>query len=123
MQEKFGGNAGTEKIMSNGNGAFSKIPVVVLVNEGSASASEILAGALRDLRGAKIIGIKSFGKGSVQEVQNLDDGSMVKISIAEWLTPKGTNISKTQPITPDILIEDYKEQDSKAVEILNNLHK
>lgn len=93
VQEKFG-TGENQKIVSNGNGAFANIPVVVIINEGSASASEIVAGALKDLRNAKIIGVKSFGKGSVQEVQTLDNGSMVKISIAEWLTPYGTSINK-----------------------------
>lgn len=124
VQEKFGSGQ-TEQILSNGNGAFSKIPVIVLINEGSASASEILAGALRDLRGAKIVGIKSFGKGSVQEVQNLDDGSIVKISIAEWLTPNGSSINK-KGITPTNevkltetdLAEKKDPQLQKAIELI-----
>ncbi len=108
-----------------GNAALAKVPVVVLVNKGSASASEILASALRDLRDVKVIGEKTFGKGTVQEVENLKDGSVIKISVAEWLTPKGSKIDKVG-ITPDFEIE-IKEEDlvhqrdsqlERAIEIL-----
>ncbi len=83
-----------QKILADGTGAFSKFPVVVVVNGGSASASEILAGALRDNNGAKLVGEKTFGKGSVQEVESMSDGSTMKITIAHWYTPKGTKIDK-----------------------------
>ncbi len=124
VREKFrGGNE--EYIISSGNESMYRIPVVVLVNEGSASASEIVAGALRDLRGAKIVGQKTFGKGSVQEVEELRHGSMIKISIAEWLTPSGKSINKTG-IEPDIEVkmteEDYEKkrdpQLDKAIDAL-----
>jgi len=84
-----------QKFESLGGNVFSEIPVVVLINEGSASASEILAGALRDINGSKLVGQKSFGKGSVQEFQEFQDGSSLKVTIAKWLTPNGTSINKT----------------------------
>lgn len=124
VKERFGSGE-EKKIVSNGNGAFLNLPVVVLVNGGSASASEILAGALRDNRGTKLIGEKTFGKGTVQEVEMLKNGSMVKVSIAEWLTPKGHFINKNG-LEPDIEVkmtdEDLEKnrdpQLEKAIEIL-----
>lgn len=77
------------------------IKMVVLVDGGSASASEILAGALKDHGIAKVVGVKSFGKGSVQELVNFDDGSSLKVTIAKWYTPNGVNISESG-IKPDI---------------------
>ncbi len=70
-------------------GKYLKVPVVVLADGGSASAAEILAAALRDDRGAKLVGEKTFGKGSVQEAVDLADGSAVHVTVAKWLTPKG----------------------------------
>ncbi len=112
-------------LRASGNGALKNIPVVIIVNGGSASASEILAGALRDMRGTKIVGEKTFGKGTVQEVESLKDGSSLKISVAEWLTPGGGKINKIG-ITPDFEIkltdEDAEKkkdpQLDKALEIL-----
>ncbi|PIR41750.1 MAG: peptidase S41, partial [Candidatus Yanofskybacteria bacterium CG10_big_fil_rev_8_21_14_0_10_37_15] len=72
---------------SNGNGALKSYPLVVLINGGSASASEILAGALHDNNRVRLVGVKSFGKGSVQELQKYSDGSSLKVTIAKWLTP------------------------------------
>lgn len=77
------------------------IKVVVLIDGGSASASEILSGALKDQGAAKIVGTKSFGKGSVQELVNLSDGSSLKVTIAKWYTPGGVNISESG-IKPDV---------------------
>lgn len=82
-------------------GLPSTIKVVVLVDNGSASASEILAGALKDQGIAKVVGVKSFGKGSVQELINLEGGASLKVTIAKWFTPNGVNISE-QGITPDV---------------------
>ncbi len=113
---------------SNGPSTFSEYPIVVLINEGSASGSEILAGALRDNRGAQLIGETSFGKGSVQKPIFLSDGSSLKITIARWLTPNGESISETG-LLPDIVVElteedwqnDLDPQLDKAVEVLNKI--
>lgn len=102
-REDFGD--GKEEIYrSKGYGVLDEVPVVVLLNEGSASASEILAGALRDNRHIPLVGIKSFGKGSVQELVDLTDRTSLKVTIARWLTPRGVSLSK-EGLEPDIKVE------------------
>lgn len=97
-----------ETISSTGNQIWDK-PVVMLMNESSASASEILAGALHDNSKAKLVGTKSFGKASVQNVKQLEDGSAILITIAKYLTPNGTDITK-KGIEPDYVLEVTTEE-------------
>lgn len=125
LKEEFK-NGGTDEYKSKGYSAIQNFPVVVLVNKGSASASEIMAGALRDVRGIKLVGEKTFGKGSVQEMESFKDGSSLKITIAKWLTPSGISINE-EGLNPDIAIEltednynnDKDPQLDKAIELLN----
>lgn len=126
--EDWGDEETQEKHRSEGYKEFQNFPIVVLINQGSASASEIIAGALRDIREAILIGEKSFGKGSIQSLEKFRDSSSLKITIAKWLTPSGVDISE-EGLTPDIEIElteedydtDRDPQLDKAMEILNNL--
>lgn len=90
--------------------------IVVIINGSTASASEILALALKESANAKIVGTKSYGKGTVQETSKLKSGSMVKYTTAYWLSPKGNSINKTG-ITPDYKIDGEEEQLKKAIEI------
>ena len=112
--EHFGDNTKNE-FRTDGDAELKKYPVVILINGGSASASEILAGALHDNHGIKLVGEKSFGKGSVQELAKYLDGSSLKVTIAKWLTPNGVSISE-KGITPDIEVKvDAKQVESGEV--------
>jgi carboxyl-terminal processing protease len=93
-------------------------PLVVLINGGSASASEILAGALKDHNRAKLVGVKSFGKGTVQQPEDFSDGSGLHVTIARWLLPSGKNIHK-EGIEPDVKIEESTDLESKEDVQLN----
>jgi len=115
-----------KEYLSNGPATFLEYPTVVLINEGSASGSEIMAGAMRDQSGIKLIGVKSFGKGSVQEQVILSDNSSLKVTIAKWLTPNGFNIHE-DGLEPDIEVEAGDGEDGedaqleKAIEFLESL--
>jgi len=100
-----GRNGESKDYKTSGNADLKNFKVTVLVNKGSASASEIFSGALQDRGKAKLIGDKTFGKGSVQELVGLSDNSSLKVTIAKWYTPNGRQISD-QGIEPDISIAD-----------------
>lgn len=118
----------TETMNVDRNGNLIGMPLVVLINRGSASASEILAGALRERLGIKLVGEKSFGKGTVQEAQELPDGSGLHVTVAEWLLPSGKNIHGNG-LEPDVMVEyQFDEKDptadnqlDKALEVLKGL--
>lgn len=101
-----------EEQTSNGTGELAQYRMKVLVNGGSASASEILAGALQDYGIATIIGEKTYGKGTVQELSDFNDGSTLKMTVAEWLTPKGRSIQKNG-VLPDIEVK-IADEDRKS---------
>ena len=125
MQEVYG-DGRSENFEANSGGLATKIPMVVLVNEGSASASEIVAGAIQDLGRGYLVGNTTYGKGSVQSyTQLVNDGGAVRVTIARWLTPNGRQIHEVG-LAPDFPIE-LTEQDikdgkdtqlDKAVEVL-----
>ncbi|MFW5884750.1 MAG: S41 family peptidase [Patescibacteria group bacterium] len=111
-------NGKVDEFKALGGANLEELPVVVLINEGSASASEILAGALRDQKESLLVGEKSFGKGSVQQLKKLKDGSSLKVTIAEWLTPNGDSINE-EGLNPDIKVEITKEniEDQEDVQL------
>jgi carboxyl-terminal processing protease len=106
---------GEGKKIENKSFGYNKLanyPTVILINQGSASASEILAGALRDDRGIKLVGDKSFGKGSVQKLEQMRGGSSLKVTVAKWLTPSGHSIADAG-LEPDEKVE-MTEKDVEA---------
>jgi len=111
VQERRGGQVVSTETATGGN-ILAGLPTIVLIDGGSASASEITAGALHDNDIAQLVGVKSFGKGSVQQVENLPDGSELKVTIARWYTPDGKNIDK-QGINPDVSVS-ISDQDAAA---------
>jgi carboxyl-terminal processing protease len=126
--QDFGETKEQKIYKSAGPSRLLKYPIVILINEGSASGSEILTGALKDNRGIKIIGERSFGKGSIQEFIPLKEGASLKITVANWLTPKGELITN-QGLKPDIIIEMTEEdirqekdlQLNKALELIRKI--
>lgn len=126
LEEKRGGVT-VKTLTSPGPATLEGIPTVVLINEGSASASEIIAGALKDNGAATLLGTKTFGKGSVQQLEPLRDGGILKVTIARWFTPGGKNLD-SEGITPDRELEATAEelQDNKdpqrdaAIKLLQN---
>jgi len=126
VREDFSEGKDEEALRSKGYDIFSdNLKLIVLINGGSASASEILAGALQDHKKAQVVGTKSFGKGSVQEVVSIDENTSLKVTVARWLTPNRVSISK-EGIVPDVVVEltdedvknKYDRQLEEAVELL-----
>lgn len=123
------GKGGKSAFRVNRAGKLPKLPMVVLINKGSASASEIVAGALKDNNRAKLIGEKSFGKGTIQEAEELPGGTGIHITTARWLTPKENWVNDTEGLEPDIKLEEPKTTDGadnkkdvqldKALEVLD----
>lgn len=103
VQERRG-NVVQDTLKSGSNPILEGVPTVVLVDGGSASASEIVAGALHDNNAAKLVGVKTFGKGSVQQIEDMTGGAELKVTVAKWYTPNGKNINK-EGITPDVKVE------------------
>jgi len=129
VTEDYAGNAKNVAHRSRGYDIFTeKLKMVILVDRGSASASEILAGALRYYKNIKLVGVTTFGKGSVQELIDITPETAIKITIARWLSPDGKQIPNTGLI-PDVEVKmsdgDVKAkkdpQLDKAVEIINSL--
>jgi carboxyl-terminal processing protease len=128
LTEDFGEQGKERVYKAKGNEKLGSYPIVILLNQGSASASEILAGALRDQKRITIVGEKSFGKGSVQELENLAGGASLKITVANWLTPNGSHITDIG-LEPDVRVEMTPEdfdnqldpQLDKALEIIRDL--
>jgi carboxyl-terminal processing protease len=128
VQESFVDESKNDTFRSRGRqvGEFNPNNLVILVDGGSASASEILAGALKDHGIATVIGAQTFGKGSVQELVELDGGASLKVTIARWLTPNGISIS-VGGLTPDITIsrtgqqrlDEIDPQKDAAIKFLN----
>jgi carboxyl-terminal processing protease len=122
-QEKSANAGGTETYSVNRTGKLTNIPLVVLINPGSASASEIVAGALQERGRAKLVGEKSFGKGTVQEAEELVGGSGLHVTVARWLLPSGKNIDK-EGVKPDVEVkmddtdQTIDPQLDKALELL-----
>lgn len=129
--EDYGGNQEQEIYRSKGYDVFTEnLKFVILIDGGSASASEILAGAMQDYKKAILVGDQSYGKGSVQEVVQITKDTILKVTVAKWLTPNGTSISE-KGLTPDHKIElnakdlegNKDPQMDKAVELLLNWKK
>jgi len=95
---------GSRDFMADATGAARDLPLVVLVNGSTASASEIVAGAIQDRGRGVLVGTKTYGKGSVQNVIPLSDGSSLHVTVAEWLTPSGRQITG-QGLQPEVVVE------------------
>jgi len=128
VTEDYGDNQKPQILRSKGYDIFNdKLKFVILIDGGSASASEIVAGAMQDNGRAKLVGSQSFGKGSVQETEKITPDTLLKITIAKWLTPNGTSISD-KGLTPDYPVEVNPKDEGgskdpqldKAIEVLKN---
>lgn len=123
LEEKRGGTV-IKTYKSSGSPVLEGKPTIVLIDGGSASASEIVAGALADNGAATLLGTKSFGKGSVQSLERLPDGGSLKVTIARWFTPNGNNIDK-EGINPKTTVEqkDGSDKDLQLEAAQNELKK
>lgn len=123
VQQDNGNGDGKETYSVNRQGSLLNVPLVILVNKGSASASEIVAGALQELKRGKLVGENTFGKGTIQEAQDLSGGAGLHITIARWLLPSGKSIDK-EGVKPDYEVKmDEKDETKdpqldKAIELL-----
>jgi carboxyl-terminal processing protease len=106
-------------VSPNDDAKVTNVPMVVLINEGSASASEIVSGALKDQKRALIVGTKSFGKGSVQTIIPLDDGSALRLTTALYFTPSGITIND-KGIKPDLVVEEKKPPKNESLKQLRD---
>ncbi len=111
LQENGSGQRISFKV--NKEGKLTKLPMVVLINKGSASASEIVAGALQDRKRAKLVGETSFGKGTIQEAQDLPGNTGIHITVAKWLTPDGRWVNDTEGLEPDVKVESPKAKEGE----------
>ncbi|HEU4463120.1 MAG TPA: S41 family peptidase [Solirubrobacterales bacterium] len=112
-----------ESVHKTTDGRISKLPIVVLIDRGTASAAEILAAALADDAGAEVVGTRSFGKGVFQEERGLSNGGALKLTVGEYFTPDGVNLAESHGIHPDIKAEDdlktkVDEAERRALEVL-----
>lgn len=112
LQENSEGQRTSFKVNRRGN--LTKIPMIALINKGSASAAEIVAGALQDRKRAKLLGEQTFGKGTIQEAQDLAEGTGIHITVAKWLTPLGRWVNDTGGLEPDIKVE-AKDEDPTSL--------
>jgi carboxyl-terminal processing protease len=112
-----------ESVHKTTDGRISKLPVVVLIDRGTASAAEILAAALADNAGAEVVGTRSFGKGVFQEERSLSNGGALKLTVGEYFTPDGVNLAESRGIHPDVRVQDdpktkADEAKQRALEVL-----
>lgn len=115
LQENSEGQRTTFPVTRTGK--LTKIPMTVLINKGSASASEIVAGAIQDRKRGKLVGEKSFGKGTIQQAEDLEGGAGIHITVAKWLTPDRRWVNDTQGLDPDVTISMDKEDQTKDLQL------
>ncbi|MBI2195530.1 MAG: hypothetical protein HYU48_00585 [Candidatus Levybacteria bacterium] len=111
-------DSGTDKqvLKAERKGLLLSVPLVILINKGSASASEIVSGSMQDWGRAKLIGEQSFGKGTIQQAEDLGDGAGLHITIAKWLTPKERWIHETG-LTPDISVALSSKEPTRDIQL------
>ncbi|MDO8618771.1 MAG: S41 family peptidase [Candidatus Daviesbacteria bacterium] len=119
LQENSQGQRSSYKV--DRVGKLLKLPVVMLINKGSASASEIVAGAMQDRKRAALVGEHSFGKGTIQDAQDLPGGTGIHITVARWLTPDGRWVNDTTGLEPDVKVEIPKPADGQPVDATQDI--